>query len=179
MNNNILIAYFSRADQNYFGGKIVLLPIGNTEVVMKKISEQIGGTLFKINPLKKYSEDYQICTEEAKKELNENARPPLSEYIDHLEAFNPIILGYPIYWGTMPMPVWTFLEHYDFSGKTIFPVCTHEGSGLGRSEEDIRKICPAANVRKGFAIRGSDVNRAQNEIDRWLKEQGLFHSQTD
>ncbi|HOG22599.1 MAG TPA: hypothetical protein PK721_08630, partial [Flexilinea sp.] len=105
MNNNILIAYFSRADKNYFGGKIVLLPIGNTEVVMKKISEQIGGTLFKINPLKKYSEDYQICTEEAKKELNENARPPLSEYIDHLEAFNPIILGYPIYWGTMPMPV--------------------------------------------------------------------------
>ena len=86
-----------------------------------------------------------------------DARPELKEYPDSLDAYDTVYLGYPNYWGTMPMPVFTFLEHFDFSGKVIRPFCTHEGSGMGRSEADIRRICPDAVVKKGLAVRGSAV----------------------
>lgn len=137
MSKKILIAYFSRKGKNYVGGNIVDLPIGNTEVAAKIIEKLTGGDLFMINPLKKYSPDYNTCTDEAKDELHRNERPELSSCPESLDDYGTIILGYPNWWGTMPMPVWTFLEKYDFSGKTILPVCTHEGSGMGRSEADI------------------------------------------
>jgi flavodoxin len=173
MNSKILIAYFSRAEDNYVEGNIVNLPVGNTEIVMQMIAQQTGGKLFKIDPLKKYSSDYTTCTEEAKKDLRENARPELVEYIESIDEFDTIILGYPNYWGTMPMAVCTFLERYDFSGKTILPLCTHGGGGLGRSESDIKKLCPGADVRKGLAIRGSAVKNAKGDLERWFVNLGI------
>lgn len=164
-----LIAYFSREGNNYVRGRIVNLPVGNTEIVAKIISNLTGGELFKINPAKKYSTDYTTCTEEAKKELLVKARPELSAYPDNIDLYDTIILGYPNYWGTCPMPVMTFLDKFDFDGKTIFPFCTHEGSGMGRSEIDIKEACPLAKVKKGLAIRGAYVEDAENEIKRWLK----------
>lgn len=155
MNKTILIAYFSRPGNNYVHGSIVNLPVGNTEIAAKKIQEMTDGELFKINQVNRYSEDYNTCTAEAKQELRANARPELTDNLDSIDGFETIILGYPNWWGTMPMPVWTFLESHDFKGKTILPLCTHEGSGMGSSERDIKKLCPDAKVVKGLAIQGS------------------------
>ncbi|MDI3478299.1 MAG: hypothetical protein PWQ59_1824 [Thermoanaerobacterium sp.] len=166
----ILIAYFSREGGNYVSGRIVNLPVGNTEVVAKMIQKITGGELFRINTVKKYPDDYTEATKVAQQELRDNARPELSEYLDNIGDYEIIILCYPNWWGTMPMPVFTFLEKYDFTEKTIFPVCTHEGSGLGHSESDIRKTCPNARLEKGLAIKGSNVHSAQPEIEKWLQK---------
>lgn len=171
MEKRVLIAYFSRADFNYVNDRLVNLSVGNTEVAANMIAEFTGGQLFKIEPLIKYSADYQACTQEAKRELRANARPLLIEYLPGISEFDTIILAYPNYWGTMPMPVWTFLERYDFSGKTILPLCTHEGSAMGSSEKDLKKLCPGADLRKGLAIRGSEIKQAKGKIEAWLKAQ--------
>lgn len=169
----ILVAYFSRAGNNYVNGSIVNLSVGNTEIAAKIIEQLTGGKLFKIEPKKKYSGDYTTCTDEAMAELRANARPELAENLSAIDDYSTIILGYPNYWGTMPMPVCTFLEQFDFSGKIVLPLCTHEGSGLGHSEKDIKKLCPGADVRKGLAIRGGNVMKAKVEIERWLKQEGI------
>ncbi|HEX2947025.1 MAG TPA: flavodoxin [Clostridia bacterium] len=170
MSKAILIAYFSRSGNNYVNGGIMNLTVGNTELAAKKIKEIEGGDLFKINPVKKYPADYHICAEEAQNELRANARPELAEKLDSIDGYDTVILGYPNWWGTMPMPVWTFLEQYDFSGKTILPLCTHEGSGMGKSEADIHKLCPRSDIKKGLAIRGGNVKDADSIISDWLQK---------
>ena len=164
-----LIAYFSRKGNNIVGGSIVNLPIGNTEVIAKKIQELTGSDMFQIKTVKSYPNDYTETTNVARKELSENARPELAETIDDIDSYDVIYLGYPNWWGTMPMAVCTFLDSYDFSGKTIVPYCTHEGSGLGSSERDIKKLCPTAKVLSGLAIKGSTVGRADNDLANWRK----------
>jgi flavodoxin len=168
-----LIAYFSRKGDNYVSGKIVNLPVGNTEVVGKAIRELTSGDLFRIEPVKPYPADYTRTTEVAKKELHENARPELVGQVANLEPYDVIFLGYPNWWGTMPMAVFTFLERHDFSGKTIAPFCTHEGSGLGRSEGDITRLCPAAAIAEGLAIHGTRVDAAKTDIETWLDRIGF------
>jgi flavodoxin len=170
MSRRVLIAYFSREGNNYVGGNIVNLPVGNTEIAAKMVEKLTGGELFKIDPVKKYSKDYTACTDEARDELRANARPELSSYPESLDAYDTIILCYPNWWSSMPMPVWTFLEKYDFSGKTILPLCTHEGSGMGHSEEEIKKLCPGATVEKGLAIRGGGVKNSDHDIAAWLNK---------
>lgn len=165
-----LIAYFSREGNNYVSGKIVNLPVGNTKVVADMIRGIIGGDLFRIDTVKSYPRDYTETTDVAKKELNDNARPELSSHVENMDSYDVIFLGYPNWWGTMPMPVFTFLEEYDFSGKTIVPFCTHEGSGLGRSEKDIAKLCLDATLLKGLAIQGSRVSAAKKDVTDWLNE---------
>ncbi|MFZ3132246.1 MAG: flavodoxin [Desulfosporosinus sp.] len=120
------------------------LKIGNTEVAAEMLNEITGGDLYKINTANKYPQN-------------------MGEY-------DTIILGYPNWWGTMPMAVFTFLESYDFSGKTIIPFCTHEGSGLGDSEKDIAKLCPHASILKGLAIHDANVTNAKKDITQWLNE---------
>jgi flavodoxin len=163
-----LIAYYSHAGNNYVSGKIVNLPVGNTKVVADMIREITGGDVFHIDTVKPYPKDYAATTNVAKKELNENARPELSGHVENMDSYKVIFLGYPNWWGTMPMPVFTFLDEYDLSGKTIVPFCTHEGSGLGRSESDIAKLCPEATLLKGLAIHGSRVNSAKKDVQDWL-----------
>ena len=169
-----LIAYFSRKGNNYVGGSLTNLPVGNTEVAAKMIQNLTGSDIFRIATVREYPTDYGKTTDMARKELRENARPELSDDVDSLENYGVIFLGYPNWWGTMPMAVCTFLEKHDFSGKTILPFCTHEGSGMGRSEGDIKKICERATVLKGLSIRGGSVQRAENEISAWLRESGVI-----
>ncbi len=169
-NKKCLIAFFSRAGKNYVSGRIVNLPVGNTEVVAKMIQEMTGGDVFRLDTVKTYPEDYEKTTQVAKKEIRDNARPALSSHVKNMASYEVIFLGYPNWWGTMPMPVYTFLEEYDFSGKTIVPFCTHEGSGLGHSERDIAKLCPNATLLKGLPIQGSRVNAARQEIMNWLSK---------
>jgi len=168
-----LIVYYSRAGNNYVSGKIVNLPVGNTKVVADLIREMTGGDVFQIDTIKSYPKDHTATTNVAKKELNDDARPELSGHMENIDSYNVIFLGYPDWWGTMPMPVFTFLEEYDFSGKTIVPFCRHEGSGMGRSESDIAKLCPEATLLKGFAIHGSRASAATKGITNWLSEIGM------
>ena len=162
-----LIVYFSRAGENYFGGALRRVDVGNTETAAQTLQKLTGAELFRIEPMMKYSDSYNECIAQAQDDQKRNARPELKAYPDSLEQYDTIFLGYPNYWGTMPMPVFTFLEHFDFSGKTIRPFCTHEGSGMGRSEADIRKLCPGARVEAGLAIRGSAVKEAEKELAKW------------
>jgi flavodoxin len=168
-----LIAYFSRPGNNYVGGSIVNLPVGNTEVVATTIQNMTGGDLFHIESVNAYPVAYTETTEVAQAELRANARPKLTRHLENMASYDVIFLGHPNWWGTMPMPVFTFLEEYNLSGKTIASFCTHEGSGLGRSVSDIRKTCPQSTVLEGLAIRGGDVKNAQNEITGWLQNIGM------
>lgn len=163
-----LVAYFSRADENYVSGALKVLKTGNTEIVADMIQKETGADLFKIDPVTKYSADYNTCIAEAKEDQRRDARPELANYLDSIDEYDMIYLGYPNYWGTMPMAVFTFLEKYDFSGKTIKPFCTHEGSGMGKSESDIKKLCGNAKVEKGLAIHGTSVLKAENAVKQWV-----------
>jgi len=170
----ILIAYFSRADENYFAGEMRYIKIGNTEIAVRKIKNIIEADVFKIEMRNPYSPVYKICIEEAKKDLQEKNRPELVTLPESISKYNNIILAYPNYWGTMPMAVFTFLEKFDFNGKTILPLCTNEGSGMGRSEKDIINICPGAIIKNGLSITGSDVENSESQIKNWLKSNNVI-----
>ena len=165
-----LIAYFSRKGQNYVSGRIVDLKVGNTEVVAKMIQKIMGGDMFHIESVTAYPKDDTETTEVAKNELRANARPELTSHVENMDTYDVIFLGYPNWWGTFSAPVRTFLSEYDFSGKTIVPFCTHEGSGLGSSEQDIKKLCPKATVLNGIAIHGADAGSANTKISEWLEK---------
>lgn len=167
---NILIAYYSRKGNNYFNGSIVDLKQGNTEVIAQKIQSFTGGDLFEIDTVHEYSKDYEQCTIEAKKELKESIRPEITGKVDDMNEYDVIFVGYPNWWSTAPMAVFTFLEMYDLKGKIILPFCTHEGSGMGRSEIDIVDTCSESVVKKGLAIRGSSVYCVDEEVKRWIVE---------
>jgi flavodoxin len=168
---NILIVYYSRKGQNYFGGSIKNLSKGNTETVAEFIQDAVGGDLFEVDTVKPYSTDYTTCTEEAQAELRSNARPELKEYLDDLDSYDTVFVGYPNWWGTMPMAMFTFLEHYDLTDKRIIPFCTNEGSGMGSSESDLRKICAGATVERGLAIRGCEAAKSEKKVADWAKKQ--------
>ena len=168
-----LIAFFSRADENYFGGAMRYVKVGNTEIVVNGMKEQISADTFKIEMKDSYSPVYMTCIEEAKKDLRTNARPELTNYLDSIEEYDTVILAYPNYWGTMPMAVYTFLDRYDFTGKTILPLCTNEGSGMGASEGNIKKLAPGANVKRGLSITCSNAANAGGSVKKWLADNGL------
>ena len=172
-NPKCLIAYFSRKGNNYVNGKIVDLPVGNTEVVAKMIQKMTNGDLFHIEGMNAYPKDYMETTDVAREELRTSARPKLTSHLEHISSYDVIFLGHPNWWGTMPMPVFTFLEEYDLALKTIAPFCTHEGSGLGKSVADVRKTCPKSTVLEGLAIRGGDVKNARDIVSGWLREIGM------
>ena len=167
-----LIAYYSRAGENYFGGEYRRIAVGNTEKAARMLAALTGGRLFRIDPIRPYSENYRACIAEAKKDLQSGARPALTEMPENLDAYDEIYLGYPNYWGTMPMAVYTFLENFSFSGKTIHPFCTHEGSGLSNTVKDIQKAAQGASVTRGLAIHGSSVDGSESDIEKWIREIG-------
>ena len=169
-----LIAYFSRAEENYFGGAMRDLKVGNTEIVCNIITEMIPADSFKIEMKNPYSPVYMTCIEEAKKDLRAKARPELVSIPESIDEYDTIVLAYPNYWGTMPMAVFTFLELFEFSGKTILPLCTNEGSGMGGSERDIKRACSGATVKKGLSIIGSQAADSKSSLQRWLKANGLL-----
>ena len=168
-----LIAYYSRKGQNYVSGEIVDLAVGNTEVAASMIGALTGGDLLPIDTVKAYPADYQETTDVARRELRQQARPELVGLPESIDSYDVVFLGFPNWWGSPPMAVFTFLESYDFAGKTIAPFCTHEGSGMGHSERDIRAACPGATVLDGLAIRGGAVQGAGDSIRSWLPVSGL------
>ena len=172
--NKTLIAYFSRADENYFGGAMRYVKVGNTEIVCGILQKLIDADVFKIEMKEPYSPVYMTCIDEAKRDLRAKARPELVSLPDSIDGYDTVVLAYPNYWGTMPMVVFTFLEHFDFSGKTILPLCTNEGSGMGGSERDIKRTCPGALVKPGLSITGSAAAASEGSLRRWLSANGLL-----
>ena len=166
--SKVLIAYYSRKGQNYVNGDIKDLAKGNTEIIAEFIQKSVGGDLFEIDTVKEYPIDYTECTNVAKEELRQKARPELKNYLASIDDYDTIYLGYPCWWGLPPMAVFTFLEYYDFSGKIIRPFTTHEGSGLGGSVSQIKKVCPTANVQAGLAIHGADAANSEKAVNQWI-----------
>lgn len=165
-----LIAFYSRAGENYFGGHYRTVDVGNTEKVANQIAEATGGTLFQIRQKVPYALDYETCIRQAKADQQAKARPELTELPESLDGYEEIYLGYPNYWGDMPMAVYTFLEAFDWYGKTIHPFCTHEGSGLSGTERKIAAVCKGARVTPGLAIRGSDVDANAGTVRAWAQK---------
>lgn len=160
----ILVVFFSHTGENYGVGNI---SEGNTHIIAKMIGEVTGGKLFEIVPEKDYPHDsYDAVVEIAKQEKARKARPAVKDDIA-VEDYDVVFMGYPNWWGDMPMPVYTFLEKHDWRGKTIAPFCTHEGSGLSDTEDHIADACDGASVVKGLAVRGG---MAQNQRDQALDE---------
>ena len=145
-----LIIYYSRKGQNYWNGSIRELKKGNTEIVAEFIQKAVGGDLFEIETVKEYSKDYMTCTEEAQAELRAKACPELKRYLDDISAYDNIFVCGPCWWGTFPMAVLTQLERLDFTGKKVFSVMTHEGSGLGGSERTLKQVCKGATGGRGY-----------------------------
>lgn len=156
--SNILVLYFSMS--------------GNTEAVANIIHDEVGGDIIKLETVETYPEDYNDLVDYAQEEQRDNARPELSTTIENIEEYDTIFLGYPNWWGDMPMPIYTFLDNYDLSGKTIAPFITHGGSGLSGTPENIQEEEPDATVTEGLAINGDDAENSQSEVRDWLSSIG-------
>ena len=156
---NVLVIYFSHT--------------GNTENVANFIHEAVGGDIVKLETEEPYTDNYNDLLDIAQNEQNENARPLLSTQIDNIEDYDTIFLGYPIWWGDMPMALYTFLDEYDLSGKTIAPFVTSGGSGLSGTPSDIEDEEPNATVTEGLSIRDDNVESSQSEVNEWLSEIGF------
>lgn len=179
-NENILIAYFSvpenvdtdGIDANS-GASIVVKNkdvLGNMQYMAMTIKEAIGGELFRIETKEKYPLEHETLVNQAKEEQNEEVRPELATHIENVEQYDIIFLGYPNWWGDMPQPLYTFLEEYDFSGKTIIPFNSHGGSGFSNTIEEIKKLQPNATVKDdGLSISRNDVADSEQEITDWAK----------
>lgn len=168
--SNSLIIYYSRKGENYCRGGIKNLPKGNTEIVAEYIAKAVGGDLFEVDTVKPYSDDYNECIKEAQRELNANGRPELKKYLDSLDGYDNVFVCGPCWWGTFPCAIFTQLERLDFTGKRVMAVMTHEGSGLARSESDLKKVCGKASFGKGIAIVGSDAAKSESEVSAWAKQ---------
>lgn len=153
---NTLILYFSMS--------------GNTETVANYIHEEIGGDIVKLETVQTYPEDYDELVDYAREEQRDNTRPELERAIENIEQYDTIFLGYPNWWGDMPMPIYSFLDQYDLSNKTIAPFITHGGSGLSGTPANIANEEPDAVVTEGLAINGDDVDDCQDEVNEWLDE---------
>ena len=164
-----LVIYYSRTGENYFGGQIKSITKGNTARIAEDIEGAVGADLFEVDTVKPYAADYTACTEEAKAELRENARPALKQYLADVSAYDNIVVAGPCWWGTYPMAIFSQLERLDFAGKKVFPVMTHEGSGLAGAPAALRKYCAGATVGEGLAVRGSDAAGAAKIVAAWAK----------
>ncbi len=172
---HILVAYFSRTGDNYAVGNIAK---GNTHIVADMIAEATGADTFEIKTIKDYPSNYKECTEVAKDELENNARPELAAKVPNMQDYDVIFLGYPIWWSDMPMAVYTFMESYDFQGKTIIPFCTSAGDVLtGRESSIIPEHAKGAKVLDGLGIEGKRAQQnpesVKPEVQKWLAKLGF------
>lgn len=162
--NKILIAYYSWS--------------GNTRNMAEQIKSYTNADILEIEPVVAYPANYNACVDQAKKEINSGFKPALKVIQTKVESYDIIIIGSPNWWSTIAPPVATFLSKYNFSGKKILPFITHGGSRMGRSIDDIKLLCPTATVLNGLPVKGISVSSAGNEIQKWLKDNGVSIKQT-
>ena len=174
-NRKVLVAYFSRTGEQYSVGNITE---GNTAIIAKMIAAKTGGDLFEIKVAKdNYPKGYSALTDYAKEEKQKKARPEIVGKVAKFTDYDTVFIGYPNWWSDMPMPVYTFLESYDFTNKNIVPFCTHEGSGIGGTENNVKNAAKGSKPLKGFAIYGHTAQNeraeAEKKVLQWLKEIGF------
>lgn len=185
-NSNILVAYFSRVGNTEWDEGVDAITssslnvadgefFGNAQLLAQMAQQATGGDLFLIQTVESYPSAYRDTTDAALVEQRNNTRPALASHVENMEAYDTIVLVYPNWWGTLPMPLFTFLEEYDFSGKTILPLCTHEGSRMGSSERDIAQLCPGAVLLDGLSVRGSSAASAQSDVEAWISGSGILN----
>ncbi len=171
--NSILVAYFSLAGEQYGVG---VIEEGNTSIIAKMIAEQTGADLFEIEAVNAYPETYDGLLDVSRQEMSDNARPEIVGTVDNMEDYDIVFVGYPNWWGDMPMIIYNFLESYDFSGKTVIPFCTHGGSGLSDTESTIADIT-GAEMMDGFDIAGEAAqnqrDKASEAVTEWLRKGGF------
>ncbi|MCH4207522.1 MAG: flavodoxin [Solobacterium sp.] len=165
---NTLIVYFSHAGENYGASGIEVLKTGNTQRVAKLLQKETGGTIAEIKAVREYPFQYSACTDAAKLEQLNDSRPELAMDPDP-SGYDVIFLGYPNWWGTMPMPVWTWLDHHDFTDQVICPFCTNEGSGMGSSRQDLKKLAPSARIEEGLPIYGHEADSSAASLKHWIQ----------
>lgn len=165
-----LVAFFSRAGENYEVGYIEK---GNTHILAEMIAAKTGGILFHIEPVRPYPEDYTECIKVAKTELHNQARPAVKGDVA-VEDYDIIFIGYPNWWGDMPMAVYTFIEQHGWKDKTVIPFCTHEGSGLSGTARKLQQACQGATLLEGLAVRGSvaqnSPEQVRKSVEHWLQK---------
>ena len=166
-----LVVYYSRKGENHMPGGIEVLPKGHTAYAAEFIQAALHADIFEIDTVKPYAENYRQCCMEAVEEYKANARPEIKGFVADISGYDTIFVCFPCWCGTVPMCVFTFLEHYDLNGKRIIPVCTNEGSGLAKAPEDLQKSCPGAVIAEGLAVRGHQVKDSEAEITAWAKAQ--------
>lgn len=169
-----LVAFFSRSGENYFAGQYKVVEVGNTELAVNQICDFVPADRFKIEMAQPYSAVYKTCVAQSVQDFKSGARPQLKNTLTSIAQYDTVILAYPCYCGTAPMAVFSFIEQFDWAGKTVLPLCTNEGSGMGRSEADLRKACAGATVVKGLPIIGGAVSVAGDVIKDWLTENHLL-----
>ena len=183
--SNILVAYFSRVGNTDWADGVDVVSsaslnlangeyIGNAQYLAQMAQGATDGDLFLIQSEKTYPSDYRETTDVAAVEQRNNERPVLASHVENMEQYDTIVLVYPNWWGTLPPPLETFLEEYDFSGKTILPICTHEGSGLSNTKSDIAALVPGATVLDGLAVRGSSTPSAQGTVVDFIGGSGIL-----
>ena len=179
-----LIAWFSRANNINFDPNVDAVTsasinlidgeaVGNAKLLADIAQTVISGDTFAIETVEKYPSGYRATTNQASTEQSSRARPTLSTHVTNWDNYDTIILVYPCWWGKLPMPVYTFLEEYDFTGKTILPLCTHEGSGMGSTQGELVETCPGATVLSGLAVPGSNAASAAADVENWLRSAGI------
>jgi len=166
-NKKSLIIYFSRADENYFGGEMKYIDKGNTEIIAEFIKELTDADIFKVEPLNPYSSNYMECIEEAKLRTKEH-NAPIKESIPNISSYEVIYIGSPIYWGGMPEELFTALKGHNYNKKIIRPFTTHEGSGLSEVPRQLHEICVGAEITPGLAIIGSQVKNSKDIVKNWI-----------
>ncbi|WP_221658341.1 flavodoxin [Bacteroides salyersiae] len=169
-NKKTLVAFFSRTGENYAVGNIEK---GNTHIVAEMIAGKTRADIFQIETVNPYPDEYKACVEIAKTEKENNARPEVKGDVK-VEDYDIIFLGYPNWWGDMPMAIYTFIEKHNWNGKTVVPFCTHEGSGLSGTERKLKDACKGATVSEGLAIKGTTTQNSQPQalktVQTWLKK---------
>lgn len=147
---------------------------GNTRTIANQIHDIAGGDLFEISSVDAYPSDYDECVKRARQELDKGYRPRLKSEVDDLESYDVIFIGYPNWWGTIPMPIVTFLAKCDSQGRTIVPFCTHGGGRLGRSVADIARLCPHSKMLDALAVSGGNAGHARSQVSDWLHRIGMM-----
>ena len=165
-----LVVYYSRKGENHMPGGIQFLDKGNTEYAAEYLAKALHADLFEIDTVKPYAANYRECCMEAVTEVKAKARPEIKGFVEDISGYDTVFVCYPCWCGTAPMCVFTFLEHYDWSGKKIVPLCTNEGSGMGNSEKDIAESCPGAVIAAGLSIKGHQCKDLKESLAAWAKE---------
>jgi flavodoxin len=171
--NTVLLAYFSRAGENYYYGDRIDLEVGNTEVLAGMINEQITCDVYRIEPVDPYPWDYEETRARNVQEQDTDARPAIANPLISIEGYDVVLLGSPIWNVRAPMIMSTFAESFDLTGKTVYPVVTYAVSGLGSTESDYATLCPGATIGEGLAVQGEEVQDGGPAVEAWLQRIGL------